>query len=109
MSWTCPSCRETFIGPCYHACLLAKRKPAKSPLTKVKDPQGRVDLLFARLFQEGVKASKNPTVHAAYEQMRPYLEIALKAKVGPNTRLGRKMARDLFAVKDALDRLRRTA
>ncbi len=114
MSWTCPSCEQTYQAPCYHPCGMDRGqskppKPVKSPLDKVKHPQGRVDLLFARLFQEGVKQSKNPTVHAAYEQMRPYLETALKAKVGPNTRLGRKMAKDLFAIKDTLDRLRRTA
>lgn len=81
----------------------------KSPLAKVKDPQGRVDLLFARLFQEGVNASKNPTVASAYAQLKPAFEEALYRKVGPRTRLGRKMARDLFAVKDALERLRGAA
>lgn len=81
----------------------------KSPLAKVRNPEGRVDLLIARLIAETVRASKNPLVPAAYAEVQPLFETLLTQKLGPKTRRGRKLAKDLFTLRGALQNVRRSA
>ena len=107
MSWTCQSCQQTFSGPCYHDCGLPKVPNAPSPLQRVRNPQGRVDVLLAAILDRSVKGAKNPAVPALYEQAKPLVELLLKKHLGPRTRRGRKIAADLFALRDAVEHVQR--
>ena len=105
MSWTCPSCRETFQGPCYHACGLPKVPKAPSPLARVKKTEGRVDLLIARLLEEATAHARNPLVAKAYSEVKPFVETLLTKKLGPRTKRGKKLASDLFTLRDLLQQV----
>lgn len=100
--WTCGACRQTFNSPCYHDC---RPLPAPSPLARVRKPAGRVDLLIARLIGEAVKHSKNPVLPRAYAEVQPLVETLLNQKLGPRTRRGKKLARDLFALRNLMDQI----
>ena len=104
MSWTCSSCGETFKGPCFHACGIPKRAPEPSPLSpkRVKNPQGRVDVLLAQLLERGLQTVKNPAVPGIYQEVKPLVEQALKQHLGPRTKRGRKIAEQLFDLQAAL-------
>ena len=115
MSWTCPTCNQTYAAPCFHPCgPLAggadkggEAKPPTSPLARVRNPQGRVDVLLAAILDRSVRAAKNPAVPALYEQAKPLVELLLKKHLGPRTRRGRKIAADLFALRDAVEHVQR--
>ena len=87
-----------------------KRQPTQtnapmpvSPLARVRKPRGRVDLLIARLIGEAVKHAKNPILPRAYAEVQPLVETLLNQKLGPRTRRGKKLAKDLFALRSLMD------
>jgi hypothetical protein len=82
-----------------------EKPPTPSPLAKIRKPEGRVDLLIARLIAEAVKHSKNPILPRAYAEVRPVVETLLNQKLGPRTRRGKKLAKDLFALRSLMDQI----
>jgi hypothetical protein len=107
MSWTCPSCGETFKAQCFHACGIPKRTPESSPLSpkRVRNPRGRVDVLVAHLLELGMKSAKDPALPALYQGVKPLVEKVLKAQVGPRTKRGRMIAANLFELQAAYERM----
>jgi hypothetical protein len=81
------------------------KAPAASPLAKVRKPEGRVDLLIARLIAEAVKHSTNPILPRAYAEVQPVVETLLNRKLGPQTRRGKKLAKDLFSLRALMDQI----
>lgn len=79
-----------------------------SHLSRVKNPQGRVDLLLARILEQAVGASSNPVVPEVYKEVRPMIEQILTAQLGPRTKRGKKLASDLFTLRDAVENVRRS-
>jgi hypothetical protein len=109
--WTCGACRREFDSPCFHACRPSAKRPSSppiaSPLARVKKAEGRVDLLIARLIAEAVKHAKNPILPKAYAEVQPVVESLLNQKLGPRTRRGKKLAKDLFALRELMDQIER--
>lgn len=77
------------------------------PLAKVRKPQGRVDVLLAQLLERSLSQAKNPLVPTIYQEVKPLVELALKKHLGPRTKRGRKIAADLFSLKDAIETVQR--
>ena len=71
---------------------------------KVKNPTGRVDYLLSRLIEEAVKRSRNPIAAKVYEQVRPVIDQTLTRKIGPRTRRGKTLVRQLFTVRELAQR-----
>jgi len=105
VNWKCSSCGQEFSGPCFHDCGLPKPKPAKSPLARVRNPQGRVDVLLAQLLEKGFQQAKNPVLPALYQDIKPLVEQVLKNELGPRTRRGRKIAAHLFDLASAYQKV----
>lgn len=77
------------------------------PLAKVRNPQGRVDVLLAQLLERGLQTAKNPAVPQIYQEVKPLVEQLLKRHLGPRTTRGRKLAAQLFQLRDAVEAARR--
>ena len=78
-----------------------------SPLARVRKPLGRVDLLIARLLNEATSHTTNPLIRSAYAEVKPFVESLLTKKLGPRTRRGRRLASDLFTLRDLLAQAQR--
>lgn len=75
------------------------------PLAQVRNPQGRVDVLLAQLLERGLQGVKNPAIPALYQDVKPLVEQVLKQHLGPRTKRGRKIAAQLFELRDTVERI----
>jgi hypothetical protein len=75
------------------------------PLTKHRNPQGRVDVLLAQLLEVGLQSVTNPAIPAFYQDVKPLVERVLQAQVGPRTKRGRMIAANLFELQAAYARI----
>ena len=77
------------------------------PLAKVRNPQGRVDVLLAQVLERGLQQVKNPVVPVVYQHVKPLVEQLLKHHLGPRTRRGRKVKAELLALRSAFENVQR--
>lgn len=77
-----------------------------SGIAKTRKVEGRVDVLAARLLDEAVAHSRNPLLADVLAATRPGVESLLRETVGPRTRRGRQIAENLFAVREAYQRVK---
>ena len=55
----------------------------KTPLQRVKNPQGRLDWLAAKLLEYAVCRKQDPLLSAVYTEVRDPLERTLRRTLGP--------------------------
>ncbi len=65
-------------------------KTHKTPMERVKKPEGRLDRLAAMLITEGVTRANNPAMKQAWDQVRGDTERLLSETLGPRTKAGRR-------------------
>jgi hypothetical protein len=68
-----------------------KRNLSKSPMSRVRNPQGRPDWLLAKLLEHSVSMSSDPRVKTSYSIVRHDVEELLLRVLGPRTKNGRKV------------------
>ena len=78
-----------------------------SPLARVRNPQGRVDVLLASILERSIQQAKHPALPAIYAQVKPLVESVLKQQLGPRTKRGRKIAADLFSLRATIEMIRK--
>ncbi len=72
---------------------------------KAKNPTGRVDVLLSRVLEELVKRAKGPTIPLLYAGAKPGLELLIRSQLGPRTKRGRVISRQLLDLRDAYERV----
>jgi hypothetical protein len=65
--------------------------------TPIRETQGRVDVLFGRLIEAGVKRVQNPVARAILEELheeaKPSIAADLHKALGPKTKHGKHIKR----------------
>lgn len=72
---------------------------------KVRNPQGRVDVLLSRLMDEAVAQSGNPTLQLLHAGAKPGLDLLIKENLGPRTKRGREIASHVREAQSAMQRM----
>jgi hypothetical protein len=75
---------------------------SKSPMDRVRKPQGRPDWLFAKVLEKAVSQSQDETVKTAYLVVRNDLERLLMTSLGPRTKRGKQVRALLEKAKQVL-------
>lgn len=60
-------------------------------IDRIKQPQGRIDWLAAKLLEKAVEKRANPLLQALYAEFQPDIERAIRAQFGPKNRSMRKL------------------
>lgn len=100
---------EQFAGDCGRdSSSTGAVEESLSGLAKTRKAEGRVDVLAERLIEQAVGHVKNPLLADLFAATRPGVKQLLKETVGPRTKRGRQIAENLFAAKEAVDRVKQS-
>jgi hypothetical protein len=80
-----------------------------SKLATTRKLEGRVDVLALRLIEAALKRSKHSELPVLYAGAKPAIEALLRQHVGPRTKRGRQIADNLFAIREAWERMQQHA